>query len=52
MCGHTFHDSCIESDNGQRHCNTCFASFKEVADKKEQFDLDAKDPMQFYRDLN
>jgi hypothetical protein len=52
MCGHTFHDSCIESDAGRRFCNTCYSSFKEVMDKKEQFDIDAKDPKQFYRDLN
>ena len=52
MCGHTFHDSCVESDAGRRFCNTCFGQYKETLDKKEQFDIDAKDPKQFYRDLN
>lgn len=52
MCGHTFHDLCIEQDQGRRCCSICFTNFKEVIDKKEQFDMQAKDPQQFYRDLN
>ena len=52
MCGHTFHDQCIESDNGRRFCGSCVSNFKDIMDKKEQYDLQAKDPQQFYRDLN
>ena len=52
MCGHTFHDQCIEGDAGKRYCSVCFSEFKEVIDKKEQYDEQAKDPQQFYRDLS
>ena len=52
MCGHTFHDQCIESDSGKRYCTSCYNDFKDIIDKKEQYDLQAKDPQQFFRDLN
>lgn len=26
MCGHVFHDSCVESDNGKRYCPLCVTS--------------------------
>ena len=52
MCGHTFHDQCIEAENGQtRYCTTCYGDFKDVIEKKERFDEDAKDPQQFQRDI-
>lgn len=52
MCGHTFHDQCIEFDSGRRFCVVCFMQHKDTLDKKDQYDNQAKDPQQFYRDLN
>ena len=52
MCGHAFHDQCIESDAGQRYCPVCYNEHKEVIEKKEQYNEQAKDPQQFYRDLS
>jgi hypothetical protein len=52
MCGHTFHDQCIDSDSGKRYCSMCYNDFKDIIEKKEQYDNQAKDPQQFYRDLN
>lgn len=47
MCGHTYHDQCIEADNGKRFCTSCYNEFKDTADKKDQYDLQAKNPQQF-----
>jgi vacuolar protein sorting-associated protein 11 len=44
MCGHTFHDQCISEDTGRRYCNTCYVDFKDIIDKKEQYDNQAQDP--------
>lgn len=55
MCGHTYHDQCIEADDGKdggkRHCATCHSSFKDILDRKEAYISGAKDPQQFYRSL-
>ena len=45
MCGHTFHDQCIESDNGRRFCGSCVSNFKDIMDKKEQYDVQAVDTL-------
>lgn len=52
MCGHTFHDPCIDADEfGQRQCSVCYNDYKDIIDKKDQYDTQAKDPQQFFRDL-
>mmetsp|Transcript_17398 Transcript_17398/g.29277 ORF Transcript_17398/g.29277 Transcript_17398/m.29277 type:complete len:126 (+) Transcript_17398:2808-3185(+) len=52
MCGHSFHDQCIESETGKRFCTSCYNEFKDTIEKKEQYDLQAKNPQQFQRDLS
>lgn len=52
MCGHTFHDQCIDGEPGQRNCSTCMKEFADINEKKAQYNAQAKDPQQFYRDLN
>jgi uncharacterized coiled-coil protein SlyX len=44
MCGHTYHDQCIEADSGKRFCTQCYNEFKDIVDKKEQYDMQAKNP--------
>lgn len=52
MCGHCYHDSCIDSDSGKRFCVKCYPKFKDISVKKEQYDEQAKDPQQFFRELD
>jgi hypothetical protein len=52
MCGHTFHDQCNDADSGRRFCSVCYQEFKDIIESKEQYTQQAKDPQQFFRDLN
>jgi hypothetical protein len=51
MCGHTYHDYCIESD-GKRKCPECHQKNQDVIEKKEQFAIQAKETEQFFRELD
>ena len=52
MCGHTYHDQCIEADSGKRYCTQCYNEHKDVSDKKDQYNHQARNPQQFVRDLD
>ena len=41
MCGHTYHDYCIESE-GKRKCVKCQPEFQELADKRAQLQEQAR----------
>ncbi len=41
MCGHTFHDQCVESE-GVRRCPKCQPEFQEVKDLRDQLMVQAR----------
>lgn len=51
MCGHTYCETCTEYDAAQKTCSMCADKFNDVKSKKEQYDQQAKDPQQFFREL-
>jgi len=59
MCGHTYHDDCIDPE-GVRKCVKCQyrkwdstypLEFQEVLQTKQQFQSQAKDTQQFFKEL-
>mmetsp|Transcript_11666 Transcript_11666/g.13245 ORF Transcript_11666/g.13245 Transcript_11666/m.13245 type:complete len:81 (+) Transcript_11666:908-1150(+) len=51
MCGHVYHESCVEEENFKRVCKICNPSIKEVIKTKKLFDEKAKDSQQFFTEL-
>lgn len=51
MCGHVYHEFCIENE-GIRRCNKHREEFEEKIQKKAQFMEQAHNTQQFYNDLS
>ncbi|EGR26999.1 vacuolar sorting protein, putative [Ichthyophthirius multifiliis] len=51
MCGHSFHLGCLRSDTQQKGCDKCSLEFKNVIERKEQFNQQSKDHKAFYENL-
>lgn len=56
MCGHVYHEACIENDTGVRNkeyfCVACKEKFSNSVTKRDQFKKNALEPEKFMKDLS
>jgi vacuolar protein sorting-associated protein 11 len=51
MCGHVYHEACVEEDNYKRVCKDCYPELKETIKTKKIYEDKSKDSQQFFTEL-
>ena len=51
LCGHVYHESCVQEDEYKKVCKICHPKIKEVLKTKEIYKEKASDTQQFDNEL-